>query len=235
MYLSRLILNPYSHKVRRDLGNCQDLHRTVLSAFPQTDTKQEGARAQFGVLYRIDVEKKTNKIVLLVQSAVEPDWKRLPDSYLAETSLENPACKSVEETYSANNLRIGRKLFFHLRANPTQRIVVYENNIRQKGKRVEFQTEQEQVAWLKRKAEGLGFKLLSLKVSKDDILNLQVMPEQKVKGWKLTKPLTFGSVIFSGELEITNSDLFQKAIKDGIGSGKSYGFGLLSLATKLTY
>ncbi|MBX5446264.1 type I-E CRISPR-associated protein Cas6/Cse3/CasE, partial [Sphaerobacter sp.] len=33
MYLSRLILNPRSRDVRRDLADCQQLHRSVMSGF----------------------------------------------------------------------------------------------------------------------------------------------------------------------------------------------------------
>ena len=32
VYLTKMILNPRSRKVRRDVGNCQQLHRTISNA-----------------------------------------------------------------------------------------------------------------------------------------------------------------------------------------------------------
>ena len=46
--------------------------------------------------------------------------------------------------------------------------------------------------------------------------------------------LTFGSVLFEGRLGITDLARFQAALADGIGSGKAYGFGLLSIAPVLS-
>ena len=82
MYLSRLVLNPRSRVVRRDLADCQSLHRTVLSAFPVTGDGV-GARAEFGVLHRLEPSRFGTAPALLVQSAEAPDWSRLPPEYLA--------------------------------------------------------------------------------------------------------------------------------------------------------
>ena len=58
MYLSRLILNPRSRAVRRELADCQELHRTIMAGFP--DVPSDGdARSQLGVLYRLDIHPRT--------------------------------------------------------------------------------------------------------------------------------------------------------------------------------
>jgi CRISPR system Cascade subunit CasE len=69
---------------------------------------------------------------------------------------------------------------------------------------------------------------------------VRVTPEDKFFGWRADKPdtespgkkhrLSFGSVLFEGVLEITDAERFQKTLEAGIGSGKAYGFGLLSIA-----
>ena len=116
IYLSRLVLDARSTAVRRDLGDCRGLHRTVLSAFPAAPSP-EGARAHFGVLYRVEpeAEGRGSARVLLVQSAVEPDWGRLPPGYLQEG-----ACKRVDAYYAGEGR--GAVLSFRLRANPTRRV-----------------------------------------------------------------------------------------------------------------
>ena len=57
---------------------------------------------------------------------------------------------------------------------------------------------------------------------------MRASPETKIIS--RTKRLTFGAVLFEGELEITNAEDFRNALTHGIGSGKAYGFGLLSIA-----
>ena len=42
--------------------------------------------------------------------------------------------------------------------------------------------------------------------------------------------LTFYGVAFEGRLEVVDTALFHAALQAGIGSGKAYGYGLLSLA-----
>ncbi len=42
--------------------------------------------------------------------------------------------------------------------------------------------------------------------------------------------LTFASVLFDGDLVVLDKMLFLEALSGGIGTGKAYGFGLLSIA-----
>jgi CRISPR system Cascade subunit CasE len=230
MYLSRLILNPRSRAARRDIADCHDLHRTILSAFSQKENDSSGARHQFGMLHRLDIDRRSGRVTLLVQSRERPDWSRLPDDYLEETDTENPACKPIEEIY--NSLRPGARLTFRLRANPTRKIDTRSgpDGKRRNGKRVDLRREGDRIAWLKRKAEASGFRLLSVRLN-NDVVNLRAQPENKFTGKRVqTGRLTFGSILFEGELEVTNSEAFLQALVSGIGSGKAYGFGLLSIA-----
>ncbi|MGH9839497.1 MAG: type I-E CRISPR-associated protein Cas6/Cse3/CasE [Blastocatellia bacterium] len=222
LFLSRLKLNPRDRHVRRDLADCHDLHRTLLTAFPQAEG--ETARAQFGVLFRLDAGRD-GSAVLLVQSKLEPDWARLPEGYL----LERAACKTVADLY--DGLQTGQRLIFRLRANPTKRLpLLKESRVgKERGKRVELQREEDQLAWLRRKSTEHGFRLLSAHVN-PDIANLRASPEQKTFGRRAGERLTFGAVLFEGELEITDATRFRQTLADGIGAGKAYGFGLLSIA-----
>jgi CRISPR system Cascade subunit CasE len=233
MYLSRLVLNPRSRAVRNDLSDCRNLHRTILSAFPQANKEQGGARAEFGVLYRADADPRSGKITLLVQSQTEPDWSRLPNDYLLNDfdELDNPAVKRVDEKY--DTLGEGARLRFRLRANPTRRLpLLIENRAgKERGKRVEIFREEEQLDWLRRKGEQHGFRLLAARVN-PNVVNARANPEGKVIGWRERSqpPMKFGSVLFEGELEISDPENFKGALRNGIGSGKAYGFGLLSIA-----
>lgn len=232
MYLSRLILDPRSREARRDLSDCQQLHRTILSAFPPKDDGEGGAREAFGVLYRVETERRTGAVALLVQSAVEPDWRRLPAGYLAEDGGENPACKGVGETL--RSIQTGTRLAFRLRANPTRRVSTRNerDGARWHGRRVELRGEEEQVEWLRRKGEAQGFQLVDVS-ARADAPNVRARRETKLTGRRKGEGngrLSFGSVLFEGELTVTDAELFRQAVERGVGPGKAYGFGLLSLA-----
>lgn len=231
-YLSRLQLNPRSRQVQRDVADCEALHRTILSAFPQTDVP---ARSAFGILYRL--ESSGGTATLLVQSSRYPDWLQLPTRYI----LAPAACKPVDDAYAG--IHQGDTLRFRLRANPTKRVSVIEPTKRT-GPRVELQRETDQVQWLARKGEAGGFELTTVHMEPglgdgtetrpSRMPDVRAVTEDKVHGRRLggkeTARLTFGSVLFDGELRVTDVGRFRETLSTGIGSAKAYGFGLLSVA-----
>ena len=65
MYLSRLAINPRSRDVQQDLADIYQMHRTVMSAFPHVEGKDD-ARAELAVLYRLETVERSREVVLLV-------------------------------------------------------------------------------------------------------------------------------------------------------------------------
>lgn len=225
MYLSRLMLNPKSRAVLRDLADSQELHRTVMSAFPPIDQPGDGARERFGVLHRLELDHRRAHLILYVQSLEPPDWSGLPSDYLLSApGLENPATKSVAGAY--RSLEPGAVLSFRLKANPTRKIDKknQKDGPRWHGKRVELRQEEDQVAWLKRKGEQGGFQVLSVRVG-------GLSKERSKRRGSGVPPLTLAGVLFEGHLRITDQEQFLSySLLRGIGPGKAYGLGLLSLA-----
>ncbi|MBN1877970.1 MAG: type I-E CRISPR-associated protein Cas6/Cse3/CasE, partial [Anaerolineae bacterium] len=148
MYLSRLILNPRTRRVQREIANPYELHRTVLRAFPEE--LQEGER----ILFRLDVEGHSGTPTLLLQSHTRPDWAWLGDPGARDYLLQAPETKSFELA-----LAPGRLLAFRLRANPTAKHWREEGGVT-KAKRDPLVREEEQRAWLERKGERGGFRLV---------------------------------------------------------------------------
>lgn len=205
MYLSRLILNSRSRAVQRDLARPGDMHKTVLRAFP--DDLAAGSER---VLYRLDQQPQTQQLCLLVQSQGMPDWRKLDPGYLLAGIADNPATKAVDLS-----LQPGQRLAFRLRANPTKRLSAGTGN---KGKRIGLYEVAEQVAWLQRKAADHGFAIYT------------ALPTQPQRVNDTHHELKFFSVQFDGILQVTDPAAFLTAIQAGIGSGKAFGFGLLSVA-----
>ncbi|NIN01663.1 MAG: type I-E CRISPR-associated protein Cas6/Cse3/CasE, partial [candidate division Zixibacteria bacterium] len=108
------------------------------------------------------------------------------------------------------------------------------------GKRVELRREEDQIEWLRRKGNQGGFELLAAKIS-PGVPDVRAVSEPglgKVTGQRASgreggkiRPVTLASVLFEGHLRVTDSEKFLNiSLAQGIGSGKAYGFGLLSIA-----
>jgi CRISPR system Cascade subunit CasE len=214
MYLSRLILNPRNRRVQKEIADRYQLHRSIMRAFADDlDTTEER------VLFRVEEQHRGGDLSLLVQSLTMPDWTWLaePDArgYLLPVSRPNPAVKPFDLSLAS-----GQKLAFRLRANPTARRRLSDGS----RKRIGLCLQEEQLDWLERKAERGGFRVLSVRTGQ----------ELEVHGWVrrngTTHRLTLLSVQFEGLLQVEDPDQVQETVRQGIGSAKSFGFGLLSLA-----
>jgi CRISPR system Cascade subunit CasE len=225
MYLSRLLLNPRSRAVLRDLADCQDLHRTIMSAYPQI--LGDNAREQLGVLYRLEADRRRNHLVLYVQSWEMPDWSRLPSGYLDHCrGLKNPACRPVGDTYQ--KLKVGDILSFRLKANPTRKIG--SAGLDKKSRRVDLRREEDQREWLDRKGEQGGFEVLGVMVQ-GSVKETGRQNGQRNGNFAGKTSVTLVAVNFEGRLRITDAEKFyHHSLARGIGPGKAYGMGLLSLA-----
>jgi CRISPR system Cascade subunit CasE len=160
------------------------------------------------VLWRLE-----GRAVLLLSDS-SPDWSQTSAGYLAG----QPRTK----TYPVEELKLSdRKLRFRLQANATKSIKegVQRN---ERGKRVQLVTEQDQLAWLARQAERCGFKIVQATTTESQDLRFRKKPGQK--------PITLGSCVFEGSLEVNDESRFKDTLKTGLGRAKAFGLGLLSIA-----
>ena len=112
--------------------------------------------------------------------------------------------------------------FFDLYANPTKTVkkINEKGDYTKNGKRLTLMDEISQIEWLQRKAIRHGF------VVRDEIplqIDKPVNHRFKRKG---DKGLHIG-VRFHGVLQVTDKAVFKKAFREGIGTAKGFGFGLL--------
>ncbi|MCD6162321.1 MAG: type I-E CRISPR-associated protein Cas6/Cse3/CasE [candidate division Zixibacteria bacterium] len=213
MFLSRLILNSASRQVCRELTDSYQMHRTIMTAFPD---HLEGLSER--VLFRVDTSHAERKTFLLVQSLTKPDWDNGSPAFSRNGSnsylLSEPEVKEYNPQFSS-----GRKYFFRLRANPT---------FKRKGKRLAWLSEEDQLQWLIRKGAAAGFKPGSVIIVPEGALRSRKHSAQSSDS-NHTHNMNFLSVRFEGDLIAVDSDALLSACKSGIGSGKGLGFGLLSL------
>lgn len=222
MYLSRLTLNPRSAQVRSELARPYEMHRTLSRAFEHGPFEVSRAKDESsGVLFRVDENPRDNSISVLVQSKITPDWSRLSDH---KDLREQPYLLRPAESKSVNlHLTTGQLLSFRLRANPTKRLSKSAGD--DEGKRVGIYDEEKQIEWLKRKAEAGGFRVVRAQISRDETITGEVHRDEKT-----THAVKLLAVQFDGVLQVVEPDKVQQTIESGIGSGKGFGCGLLSLA-----
>ena len=250
MFLSCLLIdtgiNPDRPRPGRMwLRNLYHVHQRLCMAFPSASRKSHDAdflkpfdpadfgngqvhgarRADSGFLFRID-PGPAGRSVILVQSAVNPDWDYAFQN--AGFLLAAPAeVKVYEPGFAA-----GQKLRFRLAANPTRRLSQHSRERDGKpvgekwiGKRVPVPADS-LFEWLARRAESAGFS-----VNKDSTTlqpgYIYVNKTRDGGGQRLR------SVRYEGILEIADAVNFRNALLHGIGPGKAFGFGLLSVAPTL--
>mgnify|MGYP000684069403 CR=1 FL=1 len=246
LFLSRLMLNPLSRQVMSEQAHPYEMHRTIMRGFPdQKPGSSLGAREEYGVLFRCEPDLDNNIVRVYVQSLIEPDWSFLEsfDDYLSGNITRGIEYKDVMPAYK--RIKKGQLLSFRLKANPTKRIA--DNNDPLKGKRVNFFRENEQIEWLMRKSKGNGsetggFEIPSGSTNGDDkeaayLRCVRARTDGKVRCLKKGDAgkvdghvVTQYSVTYDGILRVTDPVSFIRTLIRGIGPGKAFGFGLLSIA-----
>lgn len=145
VYLSKLSLDLRCPRVRRELSDIYELHRTILHAFP------DGQDGPGRVLFRLE-NSTDEQVSILVQSCEAPDWTkvRVPKDFFVTPPLSKPFDPQLVP---------GQALVFRLKANPT---------VKRDGKRWGLVKEEDLRAWMSRKAAEGGFSITSLRVLPQD-------------------------------------------------------------------
>jgi CRISPR system Cascade subunit CasE len=176
-----------------------------MTAFPD---KISGGAGQ--VLFRLDVDKESGRITVLVQSEKDPDWSKLNGATGFVTEYES-------KEFHPEFVR-GQVLRFRIRANPTKRV-------KETGKRQGILGEEAQMDWLRKKGQCSGFEVIDVNISDEGFAKDKAKEDNGIK-----HNMTLLSVRFDGLLRVIAPDAFQRTIEHGLGSAKGFGFGLISVA-----
>jgi len=128
MFVSKIQFVEFSKTAARLYLNAYEMHRFVMSAFPDGLTKDD----------RILFTVKEN--VVLVQSPVNPDWGKAHSKYGV---IEDFETKEIQQKFNINDI-----LRFELNANPVKCV---------NGKRLFIFDEDKQVEWLQSRGQMCGF------------------------------------------------------------------------------
>ncbi|MGW1665447.1 type I-E CRISPR-associated protein Cas6/Cse3/CasE [Streptomyces microflavus] len=216
LWLTRIVPSPSSREARRDLGGSDQgirLHQRMLQMFP--DGVEGPARVAFGVLFRAEESPRGPQILL--QSHIEPDSARLPDSY------GNIETRSLDALLS--NLHKGMLVNYRCVASPVRKPGATSREA-YKLPPVMALSGNAAVEWWERQSNAGGL----------EPLHITAHPLATVRGQRGSKGpvakqrIQHARTQFDGTARILDTELLLKKLATGIGRGKAYGCGLLSIA-----
>lgn len=190
-----------------------------------------------GFLYRIDPQLGSGRAVILVQSAVKPDW-----DYAFQNAGHLLAAPSSVKPFNPG-FQLHQRLRFRLLANPVRKVSEKSLDFTGKpfgedwiGKYIPIPTV-DLDKWLYRRSEPdwaapknseckqfpPGFSLAEITNIQDGYVyvnnGLQEAPHRQLR-----------SARYDGILVVTDPDNFLNTVIRGVGPAKAFGFGLLSVA-----
>lgn len=206
--LTQLELDRRDGRALRLLGDPYELHRFIWTVVGHTDDPGR-------ILYRLEdangLTSGAPTVLVQTERVAKPIIGNNEPPYVRVRS------KSVEVS-----LRIGATYRFRSRVNPVHSVAVEAPGTR--GKRVGVYDAAKQQEWFERRMQKSGLCIR-------DVLHRREPWLQFVRrNHSGRRTLTFSSAFFEGLLEVDDPDKAERAIVSGIGPGKGFGFGLISLA-----
>ncbi|GAA1873423.1 type I-E CRISPR-associated protein Cas6/Cse3/CasE [Asanoa iriomotensis] len=218
MFLTRFRINPARRGARKLLSSPHAMHAAVRAAFATPeDHERDGART----LWRLDNPAPAT-VHLYIVSPGRPDLTHLVEQAGWPTT-ETWATR--EYAGMLDSLRAGQRWAFRLTANPTHSGRKTAES--KETQRFAYLREEEQVAWLTSRVGRLGFVVAT---QQDGHPNLRLHHRQTHTFKRGMGTVTLGTVTYDGVLQVVDADAFRQALRRGIGHGKAYGCGLLTLA-----
>ena len=205
MYLSRAELDPTRRETMVALISPQKFHGAVENAFA-------GARRRR--LWRLD--QLGEKLYLLLLSEERPDLTALCAQFGTGAPPETRPYDPLLERVTA-----GSCWQFRLTANPTKSCKDTQNPAA-RGTVAAHCTTQYQKQWLLERAAKRGFAL-----REEGFTVTRVQWQHFAKHG--TRPVTLLAVTYEGVLQVTDAEQFRALLCQGMGRGKAYGLGLMTV------
>lgn len=207
MFLSRIKLDTARRSTMKALASPNLLHGAIEQSF-------SGPRSRN--LWRVDT--LGGNTYLLVLSRDEPDFTSL----IAQFGAEGDGWESRSYDTLLGRIQTGGVWHFRLTANPT---ISKASGIAERGKVLGHITTEHQKQWLLERSEKHGFSL-----EEESFSVVQSRWTRFRKGTDSGRPVSLLSVTYEGMLTVTDPVLFAQTLTDGLGRGKAYGLGMLTVA-----
>ncbi len=231
-YLSRIWLNPLRTKTQRFLRNRQALHAAILGGLSRQPVTER-------VLWRLETPDR-HRLSLLVLTESRPSWEHLIEQAGWPGSNDPQAVVKAYQPLLDQVTR-GRRFGFRLHANPVsstkkplkptpaQRDRLAAPG-RSRGVRLPHRTANHQLTWLHDRLEQWGFQPLT----NDHGPTAYLMARERLSFDKrddnTSHRVTLETATFEGLVEVVDPQAARRTLLNGVGPGKAYGMGLMTLA-----
>ncbi len=230
MYLSRIELDIRRRETLSALAYPVVMHGAIEDSFDCKDERK---------LWRIDTLGAKTYLLLLSKSELNPDNLLRQFAPLHSSNPRNDYFISKDYDPLLNRIELGQKYRFRLCANPVHNTRKNKDNASSERQRLARVTHEQQCDWLLKRAESLGFTLEQgdeYTTSDGSIFHTHPSFEVVSDTWKIFKKgrdsstkVTLRQATFEGVLTVSNVDLFKEKLTQGIGHGKAYGCGLMTI------
>lgn len=229
-YLSRIYLNPLRTGAQSLLRNPQRMHAAVLGGLSRQPVDER-------VLWRPERDG-ANRASVLVLTQSTPSWEHLIEQAGWAASDDPQALVRAYEPVLARTER-GREFRFRVRVNPvsatrapTKPSVEQQRHLqspgRRRGVRVPHRTAAHQLEWLMSRIEKWGF---AFRGDEDTAAAVRLTARERLS---FAKPgghrVVIQTATFEGILRVENPEVARASLLHGVGAGRAYGCGLLTLA-----
>lgn len=226
MYFSRLAINPQRRQAKHLMVDARAMHAAVESAFPPGQGPLETRN-----LWRLD--RMEREVVLYVVSQQPPDLRHIQE----QAGWEAAPGETTDYGRFLGAIQRGQRYAFRLTANPVKRQFVSGR----RGRVLPHVTEEQQIRWLITRSDGWGFAVrpVGTEVGSSDG-DSDLPPDVRVvlrndghfrkvddSG---ARTVTQRQVTFTGSLEVSDANKLRESLTRGMGRGKAYGLGLMTLA-----
>lgn len=206
MFLSRIPLDISNRQTMRALNSPSIFHGAVESSF-------SGERMRN--LWRID--KLNGQMYFLLLSEIIPDLQ----GFCAQFGYTDRPAETKDYAVLLDRVQQGDKWRFRLTANPTKSLKSTDGG---RGKVVAHITTKYEKQWLLERSDKSGFG-----IAEDSFDVVQSKWLRFYKKNNRNSVVSLMAVTYEGILEVTDAELFKNTLINGIGRGKAYGMGLLTI------
>lgn len=217
MFLSRVELDLRSRVTMRALAAPQRFHGAVEAAFA-------GDRARR--LWRLD--RLDGRLFLLIVSEARPDLMGIAAQF-GPRAGQGLAPTTRDYAPFLGHLAAGQVCRFRLAANPVENVSgrATPDAPRPRGKPRAHCTVAHQERWLSERAARLGFSA----TNRAGEATFRVTESRWLRFVKhgAGRPVSILAVAYEGLLRIKDPDRFRETLTHGVGRGKAYGLGLLTV------
>lgn len=210
MYLSQLKLDLSSRGGMAIAADAYAAHQFIYAAFGDAVTARPLYRREAGI----------EGVSFIVQSKAAPDWDRA-------MGMQKVYSRWTMKEYARPAIEPGMLLRFRLLANAVKTMKsdkAPSSGNEPKKKRVPLIKDESLLAWLDEQGKKHGFSIDRAIIRGKDTI------ETQRKSQPSPRPIVLAATLFEGNIRVDSADDIWAAVEGGLGHGKGFGLGLLSIA-----